>query len=112
MAKAAADAAKAEAEAAKVKQEVTTDASSKVASAVAKVSRRDGNVKQWARWMADQLRHVPDIKSFGKIRLSDLTEQGPAAARGMWATAKDALLEQYGNVTVEDLLKEFGTPQS
>ena len=112
VAKAAAEAAKAEAEAVKVKQQATSEAQTKVAQAVSRVSRRDGNIKQWARWMADQLRQVPDIKTYGKIRLRDLTEQGPAAARGMWATAKEALTEQYGNVTVEDLLSEFGALQS
>ena len=112
IAKAAEDAARAQAEAAKIKQQVTADAQSKVAQAVTKVSRRDGNIKQWARWMADQLRHVPDVKSYGKVRLRDLAEQGPPAARGMWATAKDALLDQYGDVTIDDLLTEFGALQS
>jgi flotillin len=110
-ARAKAEAATAQAEAARVKQQATTEAESKVASAVARVSRRDGNVKQWARWMADQLRQVPDIKAYGKFKLRDLTSQGPVAARGMWATAKEALSAQYGDVTVDDLLSEFGSPQ-
>ena len=57
--------------------------------------------------MADQLRQVPDIKNYSAVRLKDLVEQGPAAARGMWATAREALSEQYGDVTVDDLLKQF-----
>ena len=31
----------------------------------------------------------------------------PVTARGMWATAKDALSQEYGNVTVDDLLAQF-----
>ena len=112
VARATEEAAKAQADAAKVKQQTVSEAQTKVAQAVSKVTRRDGNIKQWARWMADQLRHVPDVKSYGKVRLRDLAEQGPPAARGMWATAKEALLEQYGDVTVDDLLSEFGAPQS
>jgi flotillin len=107
VAKANADAAKAMAQATQQKQAAVSAAESKAAAAVARVSRRDGNIKQWARWMADQLRQVPDIKNYGTVRLKDLAEQGPAAARGMWGTAREALSEQYGDVTVDDLLKQF-----
>jgi flotillin len=107
VAKASEEAAKAVAEAGKVQQAAVTAAESKVAETIAKVSRRDGTVKQWAKWMADQLRQVPDIKSYGQVRLRDLGEKGPTAARGMWATARQALTEQYGDVTVEDLLTQF-----
>ena len=37
----------------------------------------------------------------------DLEAKGPVAARGMWATAKDALIQEYGNVTIDDLLTQF-----
>jgi flotillin len=107
VAKAHEEATKAVAEAARVKEEAATAAEAKAAATIAKVSRRDGNVKQWAKWMADQLRQVPDIGSYGKVRLRDLAESGPAAARGMWATAREALIQQYGDVTVEDLLAQF-----
>ncbi|HEY3085034.1 MAG TPA: SPFH domain-containing protein [Candidatus Dormibacteraeota bacterium] len=107
VAKANEEATKAVAEAAKVKQEAVTAAESKAAATIAKVSRRDGNAKQWAKWMADQLRQVPEIKSYGKVRLRELAERGPAAARGMWATAREALIQEYGDVTVDDLLAQF-----
>jgi len=107
VAKAAEEASKAVAEAAKVKQQAVSAAESQAAATIARVSKRDGNVKQWAKWMADQLRQVPDIKTYGKIRLRDLADKGPAAARGMWATAREALIEQYGDVTVDDLLAQF-----
>jgi len=80
---------------------------SKVAATEAKVAPGDGNVKQWAKWMADQLRQLPDIGVYGRLRLRDLAQRGPASARGIWATAKDALSQDYGNVTIDDLLGEF-----
>ena len=86
---------------------VVSDAQAKAAAAVAKVSKRDANIQQWARWMADQLRQVPDIKNYGTVRLKDLAAQGPAAARGMWGTAREALVDEYGDVTVDDLLTRF-----
>ncbi len=107
VAKASAEASKAVAEAAKVKEAAVTAAQSQAAATIARVSRRDGTVKQWAKWMADQLRQVPDIKSYGQVRLKDLAEKGPAAAKGMWATARDALAQDYGNLTVEELLTQF-----
>ena len=75
--------------------------------AAAKVAPTESNVKQWAKWMAEQLRQVPDIGVYGRLRLSDLAQRGPAAARGVWTTAKDALSQEYGNVTIDDLLSEF-----
>jgi len=67
----------------------------------------DGNVAQWAKWLADQLRRVPDIQVYDALHLGDLESRGPAAARGVWATAKAALLREYGNVTIGELLKRF-----
>ncbi len=86
-------------------------AQSKAAATIAKVSLGDANAKQWAKWMADQLRQLPDIQAYGNLRLRDLAQRGPASARAMWVTAKDALAQQYGSVTVEDLLREFETLQ-
>jgi flotillin len=79
----------------------------KVAATVAKISPSDGNVAQWAKWMADQLHQVTDIRVYDALRLSDLTSKGPAPARAIWATAQSVLGKDYGNVTVGDLLKQF-----
>ena len=106
--------AKIEVEAAKMKEAVEKASAiveAKAAAAVAKATPTDANVKQWANWMADQLRRVPDVKSYGKLKLRELGDKGPAAAKGLWATAKDALDQQYGNVTVDDLLAQFGSLQ-
>ena len=108
-------AAKAEADAEKVKQAaekagavIESKVESKVAAAVAKVAPSDGNLQQWAKWLADQLRRVPDIQVYDALRLADLETRGPVAARGVWLTAKEALAKEYGKVTVGDLLNRFG----
>jgi flotillin len=112
-AKASADdaAAKAAAEAAKVKEAVEKAAPAvapKVAAAVAKVTPSDGNVTQWAKWAADSLRRIPNIQVYDALRLMDLESRGPEPARGIWATAKEALARDYGKVTIGDLLRQFG----
>src|SRR5690349_6800555 len=103
--KAAADeaAAKTAAEAERVKEAVEKAA----AVTATKATPTEANVKQWAKWMADQLKQVPDIGVYGQLRLTDLASRGPVAARSLWTTAKAALSKDYGNVTVEDLLTEF-----
>ena len=102
--------AKAHAEAERVKEAAEKAGAvieSKAAATAAKAAPTDSNVKQWAKWMADQLHQVPDIKAFGALRLRDLEAKGPVAARGMWATAKAALSQEYGNVTIDDLIAQF-----
>jgi hypothetical protein len=67
----------------------------------------DGNVSQWAKWLADQLRRIPDIQVYGTLTLNQLVDHGPASARAVWATAQSVLGKDYGSLTVTDLLKRF-----
>ncbi|HKW59952.1 MAG TPA: SPFH domain-containing protein [Candidatus Dormibacteraeota bacterium] len=83
-----------------------------LATAATKVTPNDGNLKQWAKWLSDQLRRVPEIQVYDALRLGDLETKGPAAARAVWATAKSVLSEQYGKTTIGDLLAEFKGLQS
>ena len=76
-------------------------------AAAAKAAPTEGNLVQWAKWLADQLRRVPDIQVYDALRLADLESRGPVAARGVWATAKQVLAEEYGTVTIGELLKRF-----
>ena len=104
-------AAKAMAEAAKVKEAVEKAAAvvePKISAAAAKVAPADGNVTQWAKWLADSLRRVPNIQVYDALRLLDLESRGPELARGIWATAKEVLAKDYGKVTIGDLLRQFG----
>jgi flotillin len=89
-------------------EKVAAAAESRAAATAAKVAPSNGNVSQWAKWLADQLRRVPDIQVYGALTLNDLVERGPASARGVWATAKAVLGKDYGNLTIADLLKRFG----
>src|SRR3989475_477296 len=76
-------------------------------AAAAKAAPTEGNLVQWAKWLADQLRRVPDIQVYDALRLADLESRGPVAARGVWATAREVLAKEYGTVTIGDLLKRF-----
>ncbi|MGH7764000.1 MAG: flotillin family protein [Candidatus Dormibacteraceae bacterium] len=100
-AKAAAQKIAAEARAAAVAAKAAASA------AVHETSPADGNINQWAKWLADQLRRVPDIQVYGALKLNELVERGPASARGVWATGKAVLGKDFGNVTISDLLKRF-----
>jgi hypothetical protein len=71
------------------------------------VSPTDGNIAQWAKWLADQLRQVPDIQVYDALKLGDLAAKGPIKARAVWMTAQAVLGKDYASVTVADLLKRF-----
>ncbi len=101
---------KASEEAEKAKQVAAQAAAAAVTNAaavVAKVVPPGDNVAQWAKWMADQLIRVPDIRVYDALRLSDLESRGPASARNVWATARHVLAREYGQVTIGDLLDRF-----
>src|SRR6267142_1501557 len=71
------------------------------------VSPTDGNLAQWAKWLADQLRQVPDIQVYDALKLGDLAAKGPIKARAVWMTAQAVLGKDYASVTVADLLKRI-----
>jgi flotillin len=68
----------------------------------------EGNVAQWARWLAQQLKQIPQIQLFGAIKLSSLADRGPAQAQAIWHTAETVLGKDYGDMTVAELLQRFG----
>ena len=88
-------------------QKTAGAAEAKATEVVAKVLPSDGNVAQWAKWLAGQLKWVPDIQVYGALKLSDLVDRGPAPARAIWQTAQAVLGKDYGNITIADLLKRF-----
>jgi flotillin len=80
----------------------------KAAEAVQAVAQPSvGTVAQWRTWTAEQLLRVPDIRLYGTMKLNDLMSKGPTAARQVWLTARDALGQEYGNTTIDDLLAEW-----
>jgi cytochrome c5 len=113
-AKEAADAATAEAKdtAAKAtKAAATAEAKATAirAAVEAKVAPSDGNTAQWAKWLAQQLKQMPQIQLFGSVTLEDLVNRGPAQAQTLWRTAEAVLGKDYGKMTVAELLSRFGS---
>ena len=72
-----------------------------------RVAPSEGNVAQWAKWLAGQLRGVRDIQVYGALKLSDLADRGPDEARAVWHTAQEVLGKDYGNLTLAELLQRF-----
>jgi flotillin len=79
------------------------------AAVEAKVAPSDGNTAQWAKWLAQQLKSIPQIQLFGSVSLEDLASRGPAQAQMVWHTAESVLGKDYGKVTVAELLSRFGS---
>ena len=71
------------------------------------IAPSEGNVAQWAKWLAGQLRGVRDIQVYGALKLSDLADRGPEEARAVWHTAQAVLGKDYGNLTLAELLQRF-----
>ena len=79
----------------------------KVETAAGGVAPSEGNVAQWAKWLAGQLRGVRDIQAYGALTLSQLADRGPEEARVVWHTAQAVLGKDYGNLTLAELLRRF-----
>jgi flotillin len=75
----------------------------------AKVAPSEGNAAQWAKWLAQQLKQIPQIQLFGSIPLSQLAERGPAQAQVIWHTAENVMGKDYGKMTVAELISKFGS---
>src|SRR5713226_5040515 len=78
------------------------------AAVEAKVAPSDGNTAQWAKWLAQQLKQIPQIQLLGSVSLEDLASRGPAQAQMVWHTAENVLGKDYGKMTVAELLSRFG----
>jgi hypothetical protein len=83
-------------------------AQTKPGAAAASAGPSEGNAAQWARWVAQQLKAIPQIQLFGAIKLSSLADRGPAQAQAVWHTAQAVLGKDYGDMTVAELLQRFG----
>jgi hypothetical protein len=79
------------------------------AAVEAKIAPSDGNTAQWAKWLAQQLKQIPQIQLFGSVSLEDLASRGPAQAQMVWHTAEAVLGKDYGKMTVAELLSRFGS---
>jgi flotillin len=64
-------------------------------------------VEEGARWMAAQLREVPDIARYAQVQLKDLAARGPRNLGAIWKVAGDDLVRAYGEWTVAQILEKF-----
>jgi flotillin len=60
-----------------------------------------------AEALADDLMRIPGIQRFGDMRLSELDETGPRPLRTMWRVARDRLQQDYGEVTIGEIIERY-----
>ncbi len=58
--------------------------------------------------LASDLRAVPGIERFTRLRLVDLETGGPRPLRTMWRISRAQLEERYGLLTIGDLIERYG----
>jgi flotillin len=69
--------------------------------------RRESTLDDAAAALAGDLRAVPGIERFGRIRLADLDRTGPRPLRTMWRIARDQLDERYGQLTIGEIIDRY-----
>ncbi len=69
---------------------------------------RATTVEEAAISLATDLRAVPGIERFASVRLAELDRGGPRPLRTMWRVARDQLGEQYGQMTIGELMDRYG----
>jgi nucleotidyltransferase/DNA polymerase involved in DNA repair len=64
--------------------------------------------------LASDLRTVPGIERFGRLRLEELDRAGPRPLRAIWRVARERVDERYGKLTIGEVLDrlrgEGGSP--
>ena len=61
-----------------------------------------------AQRLARDLQAIPGIERFGALRLAELDNSGPRPLRTMWRIARDQLGERYGDMTIGEVLEQYG----
>ncbi len=84
-------------------------AQTKPGATAAAAGPSEGNAAQWARWLAQQLKQIPQMQLFGSVTLDQLADRGPAQAQMVWHTAENVLGKDYGKMTVAELISRFGS---
>jgi flotillin len=69
--------------------------------------RRESTVDEAAKALASDLRAVPGIERFGRMRLAELERTGPRPLRTMWRIARDQLDERYGQLTIGEIIDRY-----
>ena len=68
---------------------------------------RESTLDDAAAALAGDLRSVPGIERFGRMRLADLDRTGPRLLRTMWRIARDQLDERYGQLTIGEIIDRY-----
>ncbi len=68
----------------------------------------ESTVEDAARALAVDLRAVPGIERFAAVKLAELERGGPRPLRTLWRMAREPLGEQYGQLTIGELLELYG----
>jgi flotillin len=72
---------------------------------------RDTTLDDAAVRLASDLRAIPGIERFGALRLVELERAGPRPLRSLWRIARDDLDERYGQLTIREMLDQYGRGQ-
>ena len=59
--------------------------------------------------LAEQMRRIPGIERHLAVPLAELDSRGPRPVRAAWRLARDRVAQNYGGLTVGELLARFGT---
>ncbi len=65
-------------------------------------------VNEAAVKLATDLRAIPGIERFATVRLADLETGGPRPLRTMWRISREQLDKTYGNLTIGELMDQYG----
>jgi flotillin len=68
---------------------------------------RDSTVDAAVSALANDLRAVPGIERFGKVRLAELDRTGPRPLRTIWRIARDRLDDRYGQLTIGEVIDRY-----
>lgn len=68
---------------------------------------REATLDEAAAALASDLRAIPGIERFGRLRLAELERAGPRPLRSMWRIARDKLDERYGQLTIGEMLDRY-----
>jgi hypothetical protein len=78
------------------------------ASGTSKITR-DTTLNVAAQRLARDLAAIPGIERFGSIRLNELDRSGPRPLRTLWRIARGELSEQYGQLTIGEIVDRYGS---
>jgi flotillin len=71
---------------------------------------RESTLDDAAAVLAKDLRAVPGIERFGRMRLAELERTGPRPLRTIWRIARDQLDERYGQLTIGEIIDRYRGP--